>query len=259
MLRCLLSSALILWLLLCTGGCQSKTSDDSQPGTPSPQQPTQDDTSIGAYERSELSEIGAYLPDLDDGRLRVAPPVDWQPASRSKDYVARFVFDRQSPLPLPLITVTAEDADPDAPRNLTPANVAEYAAAVNTQLDESTRGAITSPVEPLILADIPVARFVQTKTFRPPSGRLLRGEREVLQTIRDGRVYRVVLDANVTTLVRYRADAYAVMASLQFPLAKPVDDEASEDASDDMSNEPDSAGDESQTEPAGAQDSTGSN
>jgi hypothetical protein len=47
----------------------------------------------------------------------------------------------------------------------------------------------------------------------------MHAEREVLQTIREGRVYRVTLDAHVTTLAKYRADAYAVMATMQFPQA----------------------------------------
>ena len=37
--------------------------------------------------------LGGYLEDLDDGRVSLAPPVEWRIKSRDKAYVAQFVFD----------------------------------------------------------------------------------------------------------------------------------------------------------------------
>jgi hypothetical protein len=169
------------------------------------------------YRVDELSAIGAYLPELDEGRLQVAPPVDWRLAPRSNDYVARFVFDRQSLLPM--ITVRVQEAEQENPGTLTRENVVSYVAALDASIDERLRSSLKEPIEPLMLGDVPCARYVQAKAFRRGE-RIIKASREVIETIRDGRVYSVELDAHVATLVEYRADAYAVMANMKFPLAK---------------------------------------
>ncbi|MFO7908189.1 MAG: hypothetical protein ACQESR_26245 [Planctomycetota bacterium] len=174
---------------------------------------------VAGYATEELSEIGNYLPALDEGRLKVAPPLDWQVASRSQGYVVRFVFDRRRRVPLPRITIGARDAAANEPLNLDRENLVSFVESLMGEMDEKVLQAMDGRVEPLMLGRIPCARYVMRKKFRFGK-RALPARGEVLKTIRDGRVYTVLLDANINTLVDYRADAYAVVANMRFPLAE---------------------------------------
>ena len=82
-----------------------------------------------------------------------------------------------------------------------------------------------------MLGDLPCARYVVKKKFSQGE-RLIQAEREVLQTVRDGRVYTVLLDVHMGTLLKYRGDAYAVAATMKFPLAAEQDESESEKAAE---------------------------
>lgn len=208
----------VMGMLLLTSCFQAEDSRESAPRSSAASRSSASKELMG-YETEELSPIGNYLPVLDEGRLKAAPPVDWQVASRSQDYVVRFVFDRSRRIPLPRITIGARDATANEPLNLDRENVVAFVEALMGGMDEASLQALDGRVEPLMLGEIPCARYVVDKQFRFGE-RTLPARGEVLKTIRDGRVYTVLLDANVNTLVDYRADAYAVMANLRFPAAE---------------------------------------
>lgn len=174
---------------------------------------------VVGYATGELSEIESYLPVLNEGRLKVAPPVDWDVAPRSKEYVVRFVFERDQRIPLPRITVGARDATAEEPNDLDRENLIGFVESLMGRMDEAGLKAMQGQVEPLMLGNRPCVRYVLNKKFRW-GDRVLRAKCEVLKTVRDGRIYTIFLDANVNTLVDYRADAYAVMATMKFPLAE---------------------------------------
>jgi hypothetical protein len=164
-----------------------------------------------AYRVEELSDLAAYLADVDQGRLRVAPPVDWHVEPRSKDYVVRFVLYPGLDNPLPRITVESRDggatAAADAETKL------RQLAAMAKAVEESEP--LAREIGLLILGDVPCVRYVLPRTFRARE-RTYRGEREVLITVADRRLYTVTLDVYAGQLDDYRADAFAVMAGLQF-------------------------------------------
>jgi hypothetical protein len=187
---------------------------------------------VPGYDADQLTALGDYLPDLDEGRVRVAPPVDWLVAPRSKDYLARFLFDRNRRLSLPRITLDVRDGGPDDPRHLQPANLIEYTSSVSARMDENTRQALEGVVEPLQLGDVPCVRYVVHKNFRR-DGKLVRADCEVLITICEGRVYTVSLDVFAGSLVDFRADAYAVVAGLRFPIAESADPKSGDPESGD--------------------------
>lgn len=212
----------VMGMLLLTSCFQAEDSRESAaPGSAASRSSASEE--LMGYGTEELSQIGNYLPVLDEGRLKAAPPVDWQVASRSQDYVVRFLFDRSRHIPLPRITIGARDVTANEPFNLDRENLVAFVETLMGGMNEASLQALDGRVEPLLLGEIPCARYVVGKKFRFGE-RTLPARGEVLKTIRDGRVYTVLLDANVNTLVDYRADAYAVMANLRFPLAEALEE-----------------------------------
>ncbi len=185
---------------------------------------------ILGYTVEDLSVIGSYLPALDEACLQVAPPAEWHVAPRSKNYVVRFLFDRNRRLELPRITVKVSAAQEEDPRNLSKKNLVSYIQSMKKRMDEKKLQAMDGEIEPLVLGAVPCARYVVRKKFRRGE-KNVSGECEVVQTIRAGRVYTVFLDVYAGTLVRYRADAYAVMATAKF-LSTADPDEADPDEAD---------------------------
>ena len=133
----------------------------------------------------ELSDLGGYLSDLDEGRLRAAPPVEWYVEPRAKDYVARFVFDRMRQSPLPRITIEARDADFQQPRDVNQANLREFLELFTNSLSEDTRQAVEGDLLMLVLGDVPCVAYKLNKQFRV-GNRVYPAEREVLVTLSQG-------------------------------------------------------------------------
>jgi hypothetical protein len=165
------------------------------------------------YSADKLSGLAAYLPPLDDGRLRVAPPIQWQLRPRSEAYVARFVLDPR--VALPRITVEVTDADFPQPVDLTREDLLEFAQRIALGMDESTRQSLMVDVQPLVLGRVPCVRYVVHLRLKQ-DGKTFRAERETIATLAGGRIYQVVLDVFAGKLDDYRADAFAVMAGMEF-------------------------------------------
>lgn len=171
---------------------------------------------IHAYAVDELPPLAAYLSaDLDAGRLRAAPPSDWFVASRDKQHLAQFVLDRTGQSPLPRIRIDARDAPFQQLRDVTRENLPEFLALFPAALDDATRGATAGRILMLMIGDVPCLRYTQNLEFRV-GPRKYAGERGVLVTLRQGRLYTVTLDVYVGKLDVYNGDAFAVMAGLQF-------------------------------------------
>jgi len=194
---------------------------------------------IPSYALDDLSELGSYLPPLDDDRLRIAPPAGWHVESRSRDHLARFVRDKTRRVPLPMITVLVEDADFEDLRDLNADNHLEFADFVEDGLEESTREALAEPVGPLILGDVRIVRYVVKKTFERNKKKFA-ADREVIKTLKRGRVYTVLLDVYPNQLVEFRADAYAVVGGMQLHTPTEAGDASvgTNPAGDDKSDDP---------------------
>ncbi len=88
--------------------------DDGPSGLQKSPPPVVAPPQIHRFDLSELTALGGYLEDLDEGRVSLAPPVEWRRSRRDKAHVARFVLTEQSPFPR--ITVEVRDAGFREPR-----------------------------------------------------------------------------------------------------------------------------------------------
>jgi hypothetical protein len=168
---------------------------------------------------SELPAVGAYLPPLDDGRIEIAPPADWNTMSRDARYLVRFVKGKASELPR--ITITVWDTPLPEITELTEANAGQLAAELVTQMKKDKK-TVPEPPKPIVLGDTLFLRHVRR-------AKLASGDHVVVQaldTVRGGRIYTVELIAMIDaprpeqyeeSLRLYRNDGYAVAANLKFP------------------------------------------
>jgi hypothetical protein len=184
---------------------------------------------IHRFAPSELTALGGYLEDADDGRLSLAPPVEWRRKLRDKAYVAQFVLTEQSPFPR--ITVHVREAGFRVPRDATDEDsLLKFLDQIKTTLDRDSVTTLEGP-QPLILGDVPCVRYVCLMGFHLKSAsgsedRSIRGDREVIETLTRGRIYSVILDTYEGKIEDYRADAYAVVAGLRFQHPKSADKES---------------------------------
>ncbi len=214
-------------------GCDrhSPPSHDSSQTTVS-SDPARPDRALSAdlprYEVRELRAIGPYLPDLDDERLRVAPPVDWYVVPRSSEYLVRFVRDRNNRSPLPRITMEVSPWEEERPEELDEQRVKIFRDMIAESLGASGTRALVEDVQPLVLGSIPCVRYVVDRQFQI-GDKVIAGNREVIKTIQRGRLYTLYLDVYAGKLIDYRSDAYAVMANLQFLVPPGAAEEAAQE------------------------------
>ncbi len=217
---------LLPWMggILLLAACLSMTLKGCSPSPPPVAAPPQ----IHRFDPSELAELGGYVEDVDDGRLSLAPPVEWRRKLRDKAYVAQFVLTAQSPFPR--ITVHVRDAGFRAPRNVTDEkSLLQFLDQIKASLDRDSVKTLEGP-QPLMLGDVPCVRYVILMGFhlKNESGsedRSIRGDREVVETLSQGRIYSTILDTYEGKIADYRADAYAVVAGLRFQHPKSTDAE----------------------------------
>ncbi len=100
---------------------------------------------------------------------------------------------------------------------------------VKASLDHDSVQTVEGP-QPLMLGHVPCVRYVIRKVFqlKNESGsgsRSYRCEREVVETLTQGRIYSVILDTYEGKIEDYRRDAYAVVAGLRFQHPKSTDAE----------------------------------
>ncbi len=200
------------FVLLASLGCGKDAPDSIQRAAQDAAHPNPE---VPGYTVDELSSIGSHLESLDEGRLCVAPPIEWHMVPRGKDYVVRFVRDRTNRSPLPRITVEAGETDWKKLGELSEANLKQFRDAVADDLEQKTRQALEEDVKPLKLGSILCVHYVVRKQYQV-GGKVIRGSREVIQTLQHGRLYTVSLDVYAGKLYDYRGDAFAVMANMRF-------------------------------------------
>ena len=144
---------------------------------------------------------------------------------RSKDYVVQFVLDRDLPTPLPRITLQAEEADFDEPHQLDEKHLPQFVQQMASRLDQRTG----HDVAPLMLGSVPCAHYTKRKRFRF-GDKTVAAECDVIQTLQNGRIYTLSLDVYSGKLIDYRADAYVVMAHIEFLEGAKQSDETASDA-----------------------------
>ena len=197
-------------------GRQPKQKTDSDQAVSRLADPTHQKEKVWRFSLKELNaRLGAYLPPLDDGRLKAAPPEGWYAESRNKAYVTRFVLDRTHHAPLPRITILAEAATFKAPRALNEGNQLVFLKLVADSLGGATVAALKEPVRPMVIGSAPCVRYVVRVNLRLGK-KTITADREVLKTLHGGRVYTVILDSNRGQLPKDRSKAYVVFAGLEF-------------------------------------------
>lgn len=217
---------LLPWIgaILILAACLSMALTGCSPSPPPVVAPPQ----IHRFDPSELTALGGYVEDVDDGRLSLAPPVEWRRRSRDKAYVAQFVLTEQSLFPR--ITVQVREAGFREPRAATDErSLRQFFDQVKASLDHDSVKTLEGP-QPLMLGDVPCVRYVIRKVFqlKHESGsgnRSYRCEREVVETLAQGRIYSTILDTYEGRIEDYRRDAYAVVAGLRFQHPKSTDKE----------------------------------
>src|SRR5262245_45567867 len=68
-----------------------------------------DEVTIKRVAADALPDHADYLPPLDDGRIEIPGPKDWQRLPREVKYLARYVKESKLGLPRILVTVDASD------------------------------------------------------------------------------------------------------------------------------------------------------
>jgi hypothetical protein len=205
-----------------SGGTAAETEGDEADGS-----------AIKRRKVDSLPAVGAYLPPMDDGRIRVAPPEGWRPVARDSKYLARFVKGDASELPRIAITV-ADSPSPEV-TNVTEENVEELIGPLTAKSKEGKRKPI-EPVRPILLGDHVFARHVRIARMNDEPVAIV-----ALQTVRDGQMYTVELYVNAGSdgneyakyLKQSQDAAYAVAANLKFgddpaPVPEPLEAPADE-------------------------------
>jgi hypothetical protein len=154
---------------------------------------------------------------LDDGRIEVAGPEGWTAGDSQPGYVAWFHRD-PDPKKLPQIRVLAEFTPAEAPADVTPENVEEFAdwLAGHVKKDLKSEQELLEPVIPMILGDNAFGRYVRMGRLRGADV-----EQHFLVTARGERLYTIQQLVAKGTLQdkMIRDAAYAVAAGMKFPLA----------------------------------------
>jgi hypothetical protein len=201
--------------MLIVVGCAKRT---DQPATvPAPAE----ETPIKHRDLAGLPPVGDHLPPLDEGRIEVAPPAEWNVIRSPKTLV---VFAKGKANELPRIVVTADAAPADSPPEVTEANAWSIAA----ERDKRLRGAkklVEEPGLPIVLGETVFIRHVRRAEMAHSPVAV-----QSLETLRAGRRYTVELIAEIDapraadyheSLTKWRDFAYAVAANIKFAAVNP--------------------------------------
>ncbi len=215
-IRNTLLAVVSLAVLFC-GGCGGDRTSVQPAATPKAKSPVvAKSTDIQQYTVQQIGEtLGGYLPPLDEGRLRVAPPAGWRVRPRSNKYLVRFVFDPTRRSPLPQITITVEKAAFDEPYDLDKDTLLEFQDLVAEQMSPAERKSLLEPIKAMILGNVPCLRYVVAKGFQRGNKRI-QGESQIIKTLHAGRIYTVTLDVYRGTLIANKNYAYVVVAGMEF-------------------------------------------
>ncbi len=224
-----------LVILLLLTGCQSQ-SEQTTPASPESTKPaapaTETPLTIRVVSRESL-DLDQVLSDpftVEPGQLAIASPVNWGLAPRSSRYVARFYFYKNRRTRLPRIWITSTPVDGSGIETVTHDNVIKYATTLATQFEKESKAGLLESVKPMVIADRACARYVLKTRFIFKDGnneRAVVAERQVLQTIIQGRQFIVELHVLPGELRKFRDISYAVLAAIDMlqesePLTEPL-------------------------------------
>jgi hypothetical protein len=196
-MRPVVFSRVVCWAILvaAAAGCRQEADDRSAPKR------------APAVNSQRLPELGDYLPPLDDGRLEVAPPQGWHVPSASSKYVVRVQKSVRDTYPS--VIVTAEDYDGQGVRDVSEANVKEFAAQVAEAV-----GKKASAVQPRKIGGFVGAAYAKRAKVRQPVTRIL--DVLYLETVVAGRKYRFELRSEEGSLDEDRPYLYAFVGGTRF-------------------------------------------
>ena len=234
-----------LVILLLLTGCESQ-SEQATPSSPESTKPAAPsaETPLTIREVSRESlDIDQVLSDpftVEPDKLAIASPVNWGLAPRSSRYVARFYFYKNRRTRLPRIWITSTPVDGSDIETVTRDNVIEYAKTLATQFEKESKTDLLESVKPMVIADRACARYVRKTRFIFKDGnneRAVVAERQVLQTIIQGRQFIVELHVLPGEIRKFRDISYAVLAGIDMlqesePLPEPLPDDPSPAAPD---------------------------
>jgi len=162
-----------------------------------------------SLDTAKLPQLGSYLPPLDDGRVEVAPPADWYIPPRSSKYL--FMVRQSDSETYPCVLATVEDFDGFA--YLSEKNVGQFAKRRASEL-----GKQPDQVKPVRIGDLIGITYAKRAKVKGTVSKIV--ELQYLETVVDGRLYRLQLRAESGTLQKAQPYLYAIAAGLRFPKAE---------------------------------------
>lgn len=201
-------SWLVIGIPLCLG-CGGSAATEEAGTEESAVAPAAEESSTGIKHvaADKLPPLGNALPTLDKGRVNnLAPPKGWEPLTRDNKHLARFAQNKTNPNDLPRILITVDDSA-DFTDDVTADNVVEFA----TLLAGDATKKYVEPPKAILLGENPYVRYV---TQAKKGSRTV--ERQVLETVFDGRRYAITLEVYSEHLLKNRDLAYAVAAGVQY-------------------------------------------
>ncbi len=221
-------------LLVLLAGCGPSGSTSSQrSGTGSGPDAAASGDELGAVSAGEAERlIGDYMPPLEGGALRIATPKGWDFSRAGSDYLVGFHPANASLNDLPRILISSEDSTYAGINDLDSSNAKEVIQTLTDALGEDP-----VPLRPtaVTLGD---HTWVEYVLLRKSRNALV--ARQILQTVVDGRLYKIHLEVFDREFARYRSVGYAVAASAKFHQGASETDAAPEASGAEPANETES-------------------
>jgi hypothetical protein len=208
-------SAFLLLAAILAGGCGP--SGDGGGGPPA----VQDEfgTTAGGHEYKiypldKLPEASQVMPALDGGKIEITHPAGWKGLGRSKDYIVG--LSKTTTGDPPRIIITAKDLPEQAIGTVTLENFDDFLKLVDDHVaGELLEGEkLVEDVRGLLLGDRPYARYVRNIAFSI-RGKRVPGERQVLRTMVNNRLYTIELQTLPGRIRDTRNDAYSLAAHIK--------------------------------------------
>lgn len=152
--------------------------------------------------------VGEYMPPLEGGALLIATPKGWDFGRAGSEYLVGFHPANASLNDLPRILISAEDSAYAGIDDLNSSNARDFVQTLTDALgDEPQR----LPATAVTIGD---RTWVEHVALRKSRNALV--ARQILETVVDGRLYKIHLEVFDREFARYRTTAYAVAASAEF-------------------------------------------
>jgi hypothetical protein len=170
-------------------------------------------------ESADLDQwIGDYMPPLEGGRLEIAPPKNWSFSRAGSDYLVGFHPAGSTLNDLPRILISVESSPYDGVEELQATNAEHLVQSIQETLASDR---LKSPAAIVTLGGRTWIEYVGLAKNR---GTLV--ARQILQTVFDGRLYQVQLEAPDQYFDSQRTAGSAVAASAKFIRVPTVGDPA---------------------------------